>query len=293
MGFNFAPLSALSDLGSPASVFLLAHIIVLAASFILSLYGLYGLLKYARGISKNNALIAAFALGSFIPLGDILEHFELFPSADFWHHMHIFGGVFALYFMHRFALTMDSGETDFRRDALFPAIAGIIVVAAFYNEDALGRAFPLIIWGIYAAAVIFLLGSIYFLFDISRRARKAESAFSLKTFAISMVPLISLALFVIAITSMGAEILLDIANVRAVPAAVQTLTVFLIAAQNLLYPLLAMTLLGFGYMSGKIYNLYAPIRKFLESKGQKGQIAPPPAPRGAGKAGGAKPEKRK
>lgn len=251
---------------------LLMHMLTLLVCIGLSFYGLMGVVKYTSRISKNWHLIGiAFALMTFIPIGDMFEHLVIYPGTEFWHHMHIFASVAAFYFIYRFVMLMDADNAESTRKS-FLILAAIAVIAVGFAwaemafEDTI-RIIYLLVYGLLTASTLVLAFALY---RILGKLGKLETAFSLKSFIISMIPIISTSLFLVTVGSILAEFIKD-----SLPTLVDASAVLvLIAAVNIFYIILAMALTGFAYMSGKINSFYSPIGSFLKSKGMKGQISP-------------------
>ncbi len=266
------PISELANLQSPASVVLLGHLLVLAASIMLGAYGLYKSVKYSRENPRSaKLLLVAFALIAFIPLGDFFEHLNLFPNGDFWHHAHLFAGVFAFYFFYLFAASIGSETVpELGKAGVLPAILAFILMAVFYNEPWIEDNYPIILTIMYLAAISAIVAYVVLLLRIARTVGQIEKTFfSLKSFSfsIAMIPIISVSLFAVASTSILAEVIRDLVQENA---AAGMVALVLIAAQHPLYIMLMMTVTGYGYISQKMYNFYTPIREFL-SKAKGGR----------------------
>ncbi len=268
MAFMYPPLAELfQDISIPISP-LLVHLLIITISAGLSMYGIFGLVRHSKTFSSNWHLLAiAFALMAFMPVGDMFEHLELWPGAEYWHHFHLFAGVVAFYFMHYFITRMDSPvvESDKKAAATLLVLSALAVLFVYF-EETFGDTYSWVLGGIYAVLVLVSLVYLKFLWDIVHRARKAEAAFSLKTFFISMMPIISMSLFILTFTGILAEAMMDV-----LPNSESNhLLVFLIALQNPLYLILAMTLAAYAYVGARIHAFYAPIEKFVTSKMAKG-----------------------
>lgn len=273
MAFLYPQLSEIfSSVGTPLSP-LLSHMLMLFMGYCLSLYGLYGVIKYSKTFSKNwHLLAAAFALMAFMPLGDIMEHLEFWPGMEYWHHFHLFAGVVAFYFLHSFIKNVDAAKPESAlKTAVTLLVLSAVAVAFVYFEETYGDDNAWVLNIIYAVCIVVAAIYVKFLWDIWHNARNAESAFSLKTFFTSMLPIISISLFVLTFTGILAEAMNDtVPDVET-----NQIFLFLVALQNPLFMILAMTLTCFAYMGAKVQAFYAPIEKFIAGKGRtkKGRVA--------------------
>ncbi|VVB98648.1 Uncharacterised protein [uncultured archaeon] len=253
---------------------LLIHVLVLALSFVLSAYGIYGVIKYGRSASKNrHLLLTVFVLVALMPLFDLFQHFNVAPDDDFWHHAHLLMGVTAFYFIYRFAMSIDSkGPSENPRTSLV-IIFGVLLLTYLFAglETASMDSVPYVFAGAYTLILIFVIHFASLLREIMGKMGKLETAFSLKSFAVSVIPLISFMLFLLVFISVLTEYILDIFPQYAG----SPVLLALIAIQNPLYIMLAMTLVGYAYIASRITAFYAPLAKFVEkkkSKGKKGHI---------------------
>lgn len=242
---------------------LFIHIITLIVGVLLSFYGLWGLVKYTTKIFKNWHLLGiAFAIIVFIPTASLFEHFDYFPSPDFWHRIVMFASVAAFYFVYRFVLTIESKEQEnFRKSALeLLAITAISVIFSV-QQNLFEDSDPIKVIIVYSSLFGMVVFFTYLLFEILRKVRKMEASFSLKSFVITMSQPISFALFILTATSVLIEFIIGISKSTSHP-----FTVFLIIIQNPFYIMLAMTLACFTYIGTKVHNFYSPIEKFLQVK---------------------------
>ncbi len=249
---------------------LLIHLVVLFASIMLSFYGLRNFARYTVTLSKNTHLLGiAFALITFIPIGDMFEHLELFPGTSFWHHMHIFTNVAAFYFIYRFVQLIDAKEREDMGKSAALLVAITVFGIVFSESEEMFKAglfgtlpYHYVIGTTYIALFIAIFWISWKFLDQISNLGKMESAFSLKSFAISMIPIISACLLATGATSLTAEFIRDIIpSIKSHP-----FVLLMVASVNVFYLSLAMTLVGFGYMAEKIHGFYAPIEKFVARK---------------------------
>lgn len=254
MGFFYPSISDAFEIGTTGVTSILIHLLVLLLSTGISLYGLWGVVKYSRDVSKNAHLLhIAFALIAFIPIGDLFEHFDYAPGMDFWHHMHLFAGIAAFYFLHKFAVTADAGQVE-PKNSIIVLIAMLILGTGVYLvEESFEKTYPVLVITSYIFLITVMSYFTYFLLEIVQKAKKTEAAFSLKSFSMAMIPIIAACLFVLTFTAIVAEFALDVFPLKSHS---NPFILFLVALQNPLYLMLAMTLAGFAYMGEKIRIFY-------------------------------------
>ncbi len=250
--------------GSPSAPGLLVHMIALFIGVVLCAYALLKIMRCASGISRNaNLLVLACVLITSIFLFDIFEHFDFAPGADFWHHIHIFSSVAAFYFLYRFAVTVDSlVQIDWKRVYAELLLISLIALPFSYYEVWLEGNYPFVLIAVYSLLVITTLVSLYLLLEIVRHTKDIGNSFSLKHFSISMIPLVSISLLFLVASVVFVEYVQDLVSEQFYTAPVM---LALIASQ--FFSLMTATsLLAFAYGAEKIYNFYAPIRAFVESR---------------------------
>lgn len=243
------------------------------ASITLAIYGVLGIVRYGRHISKNTHLLTiTFSLLALVPISDMLEHADYLPGEEFWKHVHMFVGIAAFYFMHRFVASIDAKEREDYKKSVIELVAAILFAIAFFTIEEIiednNPAMMALFLG--AVSIIFLIFVVRLLSEIMAKSKKLESSFSLKSFAISMVPAISFMAFILMSTAIFAEFIEDVFKDGFGEQAAETLE----AIHELFHILVTMSLAGFAYMAERIYNFYAPIEKFIQ--GRKKGIFPCP-----------------
>ncbi len=180
--------------------------------------------------------------------------------------MHIFSSVVAFYFLYKFVMVIDAPEPEPFKNYGYP-LALVLAVSVVFSatEEYFEDNFPLLYMLFYVFLAAATIWAVYVLMKILTKVKIEGTAFSLKSFAIAMVPIVSICLFLLTLGSVIAELAVDVfKGVASVP-----LIFVLIAALNVFYVMTAMTLTGFAYMGGRIYSFYSPIAKFIQSHGAK------------------------
>ncbi|VVB98137.1 Uncharacterised protein [uncultured archaeon] len=250
---------------------LIIHIVALVISAVLSVYGVYALARHASSISKNGRLllIASIAI-ALIPVTDLLTRWGIAPGENFWHAIHIITGVAGLYFTYRFAMVMDSKETENDRVVTLEVIVAILAAIAFYPlTEFFKTSYPTLFVLAYALLGIVLLWLIVLVFRILGKVKSEGSTFSLRYFSLSMIPLISLSILALALVQIPAEILVAVLKVSSL----DPLMIVLLGAQISLYLVIAMLMAAFGYLATRISSFYGAIEKFVSGKKKKGRVA--------------------
>lgn len=265
MAFYNVPLGeALKELsegfigGSPFAPGLVAHMVGLFIGLVLCAYALLKISRCASGISRNaNLLVLACVLIACIFAFDILEHLEVPFGGSFWHHMHIFSTVAGFYFLYRFAVAVDLPAPKDRKRLYSELLVLFLIALPFsYFEESLEDNYPIILISVYSLLVVTAVASFYLLLEILRHT------VSPKYFAVSLIPLVAVALFFLVASIVVVEYVEDLAKEQFYTAPIM----LLLFASQFFSMMVATSLLAFAYGAEKMYNFYAPIRAFVEGK---------------------------
>lgn len=246
---------------------LIIHIVALVISIALSLYGVYAIARHAGSISKNGRLllIASLVIAS-MPITDLVTRWDVVPGENFWHAISILSGVFGLYFTHRFAMVMDAREAENERVATLELIVAALAAIAFYPvTEFFKNSYPALFVLVYALLGIALIWLIALVFRIIGKVRSEGAAFSLRSFSLSMIPLISLSILCLSLVQIPAEIMVVVLKMSPL----HPLMIVLLGAQISLYVVTAMLMAAFGYLATKISVFYGPIEKFVAARKKK------------------------
>ncbi len=179
MGFYYPPLSDIFTSATSDVYGTFIHLIILITCTLLSFYGIWWLAKYFRQESKNwHVLMLVFSLATFIPIADMFEHFGYFPGEDFWHHVHIFLGIPAIYFIYRYvrlahSKTVENPQASIRLLAAFLAL----VIGFFAVESFAESSTPSLVAGMYLLVILGTVFLYYLLWNELKTMEKLQPVF--------------------------------------------------------------------------------------------------------------------
>lgn len=246
------------------------HLSIFLMGFLLTVYAIYKLAKYGNSISKNiHFLLISFGFIATLEFSDLVEHFDLVPGVEFWHHLHLLSGIAALYFIHQFAVRMDSDKAEpLPQLAIFGASLPLLLSLVISPveealEETAEAAVPFVIIAFYSMLFIIMAYFTMLILTIKTKAKDFEARVSTKMFVFSMLPLISIALFFFTLHNITLEVTKDI-FVDSMDASSAFWAVFVIL-RNPLNMIIATLVMSFSFASGKIYEMHSVVQRFVGS----------------------------
>ncbi len=241
-------------------------VIRLLIAFGASLYAFFNISKYGRGFPSNPkfmelAVIMILALS----IGDFLVNTSFFNEyLALWDNGRIMFGIAAFYLLYRFAGIMTAktqlGQGPAKRDY---AIVLLILLVSPLAESMLQGNGQMLSVVIHILLVFGVLYAVYMLGEMVKETKQASGPFSLRSLAISMVPLLCAIIVVFVLLATLNEIMHHLGIPQ------NAFVMGIAAAAGLSYMALAISMAWFAYMAKQIYKFDEPIKKFVEAKKQK------------------------
>ncbi|VVB98441.1 Uncharacterised protein [uncultured archaeon] len=232
------------------------HAFILVSTFVLSIYAVRSLIKNGEKISKNWRVLAiAFGLISVMPVIDLFTHASVLQTETFWRHLELFIALVTFNYIHRFIVTVNNAEPDGMKTHV-SVLIGVFLFSVIFSEleRLIQGVNPELMAVVYAILFVAVVWTLYTLLRIVSKATRAEGAFSMRAFTISIIPMLSVALFLFSAAMLVSEAVDDLAP----QLSVQPILLVVSASLNVFYLGLATVLIGFAYTGSEVMKFSTP-----------------------------------
>ena len=230
----------------------------------LSTYGFAGIMRYGGAYSKASSLLKmAFFLIMMVNAFEAIAHLTpLRFITDSWNNIQPLLGMMAVYFLYEYVRS-GGGQIDEGKYRARFAVLSVAAVVFGYAETYFIPAYPLLNALDHAIQLATLLYMGWLIYRIFKAARKVETAFSLKSLSISMVPIFALCLSVF----IGMLSVMKLLYTLGAASPDNMVALYALdAVEGVSFIALGISVGWFTYMRGQIYNFYAPLRRFIDAK---------------------------